>query len=116
MTPAPGARILLVGTLAGGAGLPPACREAESIVALPLARLCAALLAEIAPTLVIAPLLDGCVDFLDIGARLTAAGYAGPVHVLAPPLPDLAAVARELASRFPGLDITILPAMAEVSG
>jgi hypothetical protein len=114
--PAPGPRVLVVGPVAGPGDLPAACGRAESIVALPWARLSAAVVAEIAPGLVIAPLMAEGVDFLDIGARLRAAGYAGPVHVLAPPLPDPAAVLRELRCQFPGLDLTILPAAAGVSG
>ncbi|TGD62882.1 hypothetical protein EYC08_14960 [Tabrizicola sp. WMC-M-20] len=53
-------------------------------------------------------LLGSEVDALDILADLTAAGYRGPVVVIAPPLPDPAMVERELALAAPGISVSLL--------
>ena len=53
-------------------------------------------------------LLGGEVDALDILADLAAAGYRGAVVVIAPPLPDLAMVERELKRAARGMTVSLV--------
>lgn len=66
----------------------------------------AAVLARIAPDLVIMPLFAGDLDAVAIIARLVALGYGGRVAVLAPTLPNPRLVERELCGL--GLRVTLI--------
>lgn len=66
----------------------------------------AAVLAGIAPDLVILPLFSGDLDATTIIEGLVALGYSGRVAVLAPTLPDPRLVEREL--RGLGLRLTLI--------
>lgn len=69
------------------------------------AHLSAALLAQVQPAAVAAPLFGPGFDAVDLAARLQALGYRGAFWVLVPALPDPAMVRREIAAA--GADLTV---------
>ncbi len=76
------------------------------------ASLTLALLAQWTPDAVVAPLLGTGFDILDLGQRLEKLAFGGQLYALAGPIPDVAAIVRELRDHCPGLvfDVISLPA------
>lgn len=72
------------------------------------AELCKALLEELRPALVLAPLVGDGFDGLDIARRLSDAGYGGRFRAVVPSLPNPDLVRREIAAQCPGLDIDLV--------
>lgn len=93
--------------LAGREGV--AVREARYVDLTP------ALLAEIRPALVLAPLVTARFDAFDVAEALNAAGYAGRYCAVVSKLPDPGLVRREFTQRFPGLDFELVVLDAERS-
>lgn len=63
------------------------------------------LIARVMPDRVVAPLFSARFDIVDLAAILSDAGFGGGLIVVAPPLPDLRLVRRELASVTRGMDL-----------
>ena len=68
------------------------------------------LLRELAPSLLIAPLMGDGFDAVDVAHRLGAADFQGRLHVLTPPIPAPGAVQAEIqeAAGGVGVDLMIL--------
>ena len=100
------------------AGIAPQMRAGEEGVAVREARykdITPALLAEIRPALVLAPLVSARFDAFDVAEALTAAGYAGRYCVVVGRLPDPGLVRREFDKVFPRLDFELVVLEAETS-
>lgn len=67
-----------------------------------------ALLAELAPTVVVMPLFSAGQDALSMIEALEAAGFAGRILVIAPTLPRPRLVERELRAAGPGDRLTLM--------
>ena len=83
------------------------------IMVVPYDMLTATILEEILPDLILAPLLAPSFDIVDVGARLNAIGFRGPLRAFAPPLPDAVAVVREVRSQFQGIDFALVECRTE---
>ncbi len=106
--PAPPLQMLVIGDverwLADGRNLPrlSQLRFAE------LADLDSALLEQIGPDMVLAPLLAVGFDVLDVALRLHDLGFGGRLRAISPLLPNPGVVTREVAHLCPGLDFELL--------
>lgn len=78
------------------------------VLAVPFARLDAALLASVLPDRVLTGLVAEGFDAMDVAERLQALGYGGELWVVCPPLPDLPLVRRELTAAFPALSVRFI--------
>jgi len=67
----------------------------------------AAMLARIAPDLILAPLMAPEFDILDLARRLTRCGYRGALRAMARQIPNPALVRAELAQLCPDLDFDL---------
>ncbi|WP_295535763.1 hypothetical protein [uncultured Thioclava sp.] len=65
------------------------------------------LLADIAPEMVLAPLLSVRFDILDLARLLTDLGYQGAVRAYCAPVPNAKVICTEVKSEFPKLDFHI---------
>ncbi|NEX45148.1 hypothetical protein G3572_02950 [Rhodobacter sp. ETT8] len=65
-------------------------------------------LAQLKDAVVACLLMGGKTDALDVLAALTAAGYAGAVLVIAPPMPNPRMIERELARAAKTMKVTLL--------
>lgn len=79
----------------------------EEFVVAGYAALDGALLARVRPSRIVAPLFGRGFDATNVLAALERLGFAGPVVIAAPRLPDRRMVERELAALTPGLRIEI---------
>lgn len=86
------------------------------ITCLPYAEVTAAALDEIRPDVVFSALVGSGFDCLDLAERLTAAGFRGQYRVVAPTVPDLDLVRREIRGRCPALDFDIVCLSDDLSG
>lgn len=68
----------------------------------------AALIAQLAPDVVLAPLVSPSHDILDLARVLDAAGYTGPLRAYSPPLPNIALVCAEVKQVWGERDFDIL--------
>jgi hypothetical protein len=66
------------------------------------------LLAELAPRLVLSPLLTRNFDCVDLAQRLAKLGYRGPYRAIDIGLPDPRMIVREIRSLVPTLDFEVL--------
>jgi len=66
------------------------------------------LLDDIAPDMVLSPLVSGSFDALDVAMRLHDLGYDGRMRAISPPLPDPVLVVREVHLLCPSLDFDLL--------
>ena len=107
-----GSRIMEVGAMSMLDGFLRDCGS-ESIVSITYASLTPATVAKVRPDLVLAPLLGAGFDIVDIGARLEAMGYRARLRAFHTPLPDAAAVVREVCSQFRGLDFALVELAGE---
>lgn len=80
----------------------------DLVVHVRLAHLAARLLVDLAPDMVIAPLIARDGDVIDLGDRLAGAGYRGPVIVVSRPLPRAELVLREVGALYPGLALALV--------
>jgi len=83
----------------------------SGVVAVRLTEVDADLLARLAPSRVICPLMSPAGDALQIIAHLVCLGFGGPITVLAPQLPRPRMVERELRLLAAGahVELIILP-------
>lgn len=107
-----GSRIMVVGAMSMLDGFLRDCGS-ESIVSIAYASLTPVTVAKVRPDLVLAPLLGAGFDIVDIGARLAAMGYRARLRAVTPPLPDAAAVVRELSMQFRDLDFALVELAGE---
>jgi hypothetical protein len=84
---------------------------------IPYNRLTLAVLKEHLPDCIVLPLFGSGFDALDALARLAQFGFAGPVTVTGPALPNPGLIARELSAAAPGMTVNLLapPAQAVLS-
>jgi len=68
----------------------------------------AVLLATLEARQVICPLVAERFDALAVAARLVQVGFAGPLLVLAPPLPNPRMVEREIRNQSGGLEVRVV--------
>lgn len=66
------------------------------------------LMAEIAPRLVLSPLLARNFDCVDLAQKLAQLGYRGPYRAIDIGLPDPRMIVREIRSLVPMLDFEVL--------
>ncbi len=64
---------------------------------------------DLAPDLVLAPLIGPTWDGLDVAIALARAGYRGRLGIVSPRLPRQDLVLREMQALCPALDICLLP-------
>ncbi len=64
---------------------------------------------DLAPDLVLAPLIGPTWDGLDVAIALARAGYAGRLGIVSPCLPRQDLVLHEMQTLCPSLDICLLP-------
>jgi hypothetical protein len=99
-------RVLVVGAVR------PALHGAASgddlVVHTQLRHLSRALLDEVRPDAVVAPLITPEWDVLDLAAQLSALGYTGPLVVRSRPLPRADLVLGELQGLFPNLALAFV--------
>lgn len=103
-----GLRTLLVVEAPGALGLLNPAPGRQSVVITRMAMLGASMLGQVRPDAVVGPLIREGWDVLDLGERLEAAGYGGPLFVLTRPLPRAELVLRELGAVCPRLQIRLL--------
>lgn len=77
-------------------------------VAVNLAAVDAALLAQLLPERVVCPLFARDFDAMAVAAHLSALGYGGKLTIIAPDLPRPAMVAREIMAQAPGVDVELV--------
>ncbi len=97
-----GAAVLAVGLAAAeidGLMSPPP----RSCATVRFAELTPGLVALAAPEVVIAPLVGGDFDIIDLAARLADCGFAGRLYAVTLPLPRPDAVRAEVAEQAPGI-------------
>jgi len=68
----------------------------------------AVLLATLEARQVICPLVAEAFDALAVAARLVQLGFAGPLVVLAPPLPNPRMVEREIRNQSGGMQVRVV--------
>ena len=85
-----------------------AAQDPAGLVHHRLADLDPELLAQLAPLRVFLPLVGRNQDAIQMILTLQSWGYAGPLTVLAPALPDRAMVEAELRALGPGLRLDLL--------
>ncbi len=100
-----GGTVLVIGQ-SGSAGV--SVGAAERVVFAAYADVSPALLARVAPDVVLSSVMTPLFDAIDLAERLHGAGYSGPYRALTPPLPDPGLVRREVSSCAPGLDFDLL--------
>ena len=94
------------GTLAGRCALPPVV---DGMTFADIADLTPALLARLAPDVVLSPLVIGHQDATDLADLLLQAGFRGRYRVVVGALPHPALVLADLRAAAPGLDIDLFP-------
>lgn len=82
--------------------------EASGVRAVRFDEFGARMLAELAPSSVLAPLFSARFDCVDVANCLARAAYPGRFCVIAEALPDKAMVERELTRQFPALDLHVV--------
>lgn len=83
------------------------------LLTLKFSQLSKALLTEIAPDLVIAPLFNSRFDALQLGGVLGEFGYAGRLYVTSTPLPNRAMVETELRSVYAQTQLCIVTTQSD---
>ena len=98
--------------ISGAAANPwPNGSNTDEIVTIPYADLTATLLRDHLPDAIVLPLFGAGFDALDALARLARFGYAGPVIVTGPALPNPTLIARELSAAAPGMAVSLIGPM-----
>lgn len=72
--------------------------------------LSAKMLDTVRPDIIVAPLIAGDWDLVDLGATLQSLGWRGPVHALTRPLPRGELILGELSALYPALSFHLLEA------
>lgn len=80
----------------------------DLVVHTQLRHLSRALLDEVRPDAVVAPLITPDWDVLDLAAQLSGLGYSGPLVVRSRPLPRADLVLGELQGLFPSLTLAFV--------
>ena len=68
------------------------------------------------PDCILAPLMIGTLDILDIAERLCSLGYRGLLLAVTPPIPDPRLIQAEIAVLCPGLQFDVIEAPAAQGG
>lgn len=79
-----------------------------TIVSVGFDAITAALLTREQPDCILAPLVIGTLDILDIAERLTALGYRGLLLAVTPPLPNPRLVTAEVRAACPNLQFDLI--------
>lgn len=78
------------------------------VIALCFGQLTLAVLKDHLPDCVLMPLFGTDFDAVDVLARLAQFGFAGPVSITGPKLPNAALLQRELSAAAPGMTVRLL--------
>ena len=81
----------------------------STIITVPYAQLTLAVLKDHLPDSIVMPLFGPDFDAVDVLARLAQFGFAGPVCITGPKLPNTALIQRELSAAAPGMTVRLLP-------
>lgn len=99
--PVTGRRILAVDAGRHGAAL--TSRYGDLVIHTLYRHIGRAMLSEVRPNLVVAPLITPAWDLLDLAQQLRAAGYRGEIQALSQQLPRMDLIEAEFSDLFPEL-------------
>ncbi len=101
-------RCLAVCSNVGDAAASELANASPDLTFLPFHQICATSIANLAPDMVLSPLVSEAFDCFDLAHALTGAGFRGRYRAAAAHIPDPGLVRREIRASFPGLDFDII--------
>lgn len=94
----------------------PSLLQGVEIVSMNFDDISAEMLREVNPDCILAPLLIGTTDILDIAERLVGFAFQGLLLVVTPPIPNHQLIRAEIAALCPGLKFDLVESPLNPTG